>query len=199
MADFSDNDHSMPTTSARTKPAPVRMKTGKDMFRACATGSTVTKAFEGWLTKKGPGMLKRDRRRWFVLYEDGELHYFSSPDLSERKGLLLVNGLQPAAFQVPLSSGHRPPGTQSTRAGAHGAPAARPLRIHTTSRLPPRLTRAPRPCGCLRHRCSDFSILTSTGSTSPRLIASGSSGVRPSRSAGHGRRIWMQWQRRLAP
>jgi len=47
----------------------------------------------GWLTKHKHAKLKKDHERWFVLYGDGEVHYFSGPDLSAHKGVFSVRGL----------------------------------------------------------------------------------------------------------
>jgi hypothetical protein len=68
-----------------------RMQTGKDVFRAGeAQGARgAPKVFEGWLLKKAPGMLSKDRRRWFVLHEDGELSYHTgAPDAQCRRAPL---------------------------------------------------------------------------------------------------------------
>ena len=51
-----------------------RIQTGKDVFRAGGRGTGAAKVFEGWLNKKPPNaMIARERRRWFVLHEDGDL------------------------------------------------------------------------------------------------------------------------------
>ena len=80
------------------KPASAkRLQTGKDVFRAGRVGvveaRTSPKVFEGWLKKKGPGMFKRDRRRWFALHEDGSFLYYTGPDLADMKGSLNVSSV----------------------------------------------------------------------------------------------------------
>lgn len=74
--------------------AGARFATGKDVFRAHATFQTAaTKVFEGWLTKKGPGLFKGDKLRFFVLFASGEMHYFKAADMAEHKGMLTLEGL----------------------------------------------------------------------------------------------------------
>ena len=58
------------------------------------------------MTKKAPGMLKRDRRRWFTLHEDGAILYYTGPDLDDMKGSLNVARLVPDDIKLdPDSSG----------------------------------------------------------------------------------------------
>lgn len=78
-----------------------RLQTSKDLFRtAGAFQATSPKVCESWLTKKGPGLFKADKRRWFVLYENGDLHYFTDPDLKEHKGGLSLEGLSTADCEL---------------------------------------------------------------------------------------------------
>ena len=82
-------------SAARPEPA-RRIQTGKDVFRAQGTGKKASpKVYEGWLVKKPPSQLlgQQQRRRWCVLYEDGELCYYTKPDLEVLKGKLSVLGL----------------------------------------------------------------------------------------------------------
>lgn len=72
-----------------------RLATSKDLFRnqAGAFKTTSPKVYESWLTKKGPGLFKSDKRRWVVLHENGDLHYYTNSDLQDHKGVLSLKGL----------------------------------------------------------------------------------------------------------
>ena len=80
--------------AARPEPA-RRIQTGKDVFRAGTGRRASPKMYEGWLVKKPPSQLlgQKERRRWFVLHEDGELCYYTKPDLEVQKGSLSIAGL----------------------------------------------------------------------------------------------------------
>lgn len=61
------------------------------------------KVFEGWLTKHKRGIMRQDRRRWFVLHENGEVHYFTAPDLQSHKGMISLRGID--AFHIEAFCG----------------------------------------------------------------------------------------------
>lgn len=81
----------------------ARAKTGKDVFRTVAAASfssSADKVYEGWLTKKGPGLLKGDKVRFFVLFDNGEVHYFKHAELTEHKGMFTLDGLSFGEVQL---------------------------------------------------------------------------------------------------
>ena len=78
---------------AASSAAPLTKKS--ELFRAVTTELQVgsPKVFEGWLLKHKQGSFKSDRKRWFVLHENGEVHYFANPDLKTPKGKFSMRGL----------------------------------------------------------------------------------------------------------
>ena len=78
------------------------MQTGKDVFHSQQANCfkiDAPKVYESWVTKKAPGMFKSDKRRWMALYENGEIHYFTNPEMTGHKGMLTITGLSPLDVQ----------------------------------------------------------------------------------------------------
>lgn len=80
--EFDDDDDDDFDEAQRPAAEVKRMQTGKEVFRGAGLGSGASpKVFEGWLTKIPPSRApfgqfgKKERRRWFVLHENGELRY----------------------------------------------------------------------------------------------------------------------------
>jgi len=77
----------------------VRPPTSPDVFRVGhkpavgAFQTSANKVYESWLTKKAPGLFKSDKKRWVILFDNGEVHYFTSADLQEHKGMITISGL----------------------------------------------------------------------------------------------------------
>ena len=62
--------------------------------------------FSGWLTKKGEGLMAGSQKRWFVLFRNGEIHYFdkewTTPEVLAQvvkakghKGVINLAGVKP--------------------------------------------------------------------------------------------------------
>lgn len=61
-------------------------------FRSVSYSGAPTKVFEGWLIKKGEGMLAHEKRRFFCMHETGEVFYYTSHDLADCKGRFTLAG-----------------------------------------------------------------------------------------------------------
>jgi len=75
--------------------SPLRRDTSTSSvgFRSVSYSNAPTKVFEGWLAKKGEGLLASEKRRFFCLHETGEMHYYTSHDLTDCKGRFSLAGL----------------------------------------------------------------------------------------------------------
>ena len=55
------------------------------------------KVHEGWLTKKGEGIMAKSQLRWFALYRNAEMHYFDNEamGIKNHKGVVVLAGVKP--------------------------------------------------------------------------------------------------------
>jgi len=101
MDDEEVDNNRLPAVGEEWPPRPsisgVRPPTSKDVYRSknSANGFQIsaTKVYESWLTKKAPGLFKQSKMRYFMLFDNGEVHYFTNSDMLEHKGMITVSGL----------------------------------------------------------------------------------------------------------